>query len=218
MLITHCNLVFPQAGWTFTATTDPVLMNILGGGHGCALDKLHFWSSISGEATLSATLTGSGSATIRFSQCWDSYNSVVGVYLDGAQIARTVSDPNIRGPSPEVVLTFSYTDGQVLAIKDIGGSGTNAVAQVCLYFLDQSNGMGMSMGKSMGKSDGMAIGSQARSGASTVETTSSTSSTPVAVAAVAIVGVMVVTVVVRRRSAGTTDTEDEEVEVVEVEV
>jgi hypothetical protein len=123
-------LVFPQAGWLLTGISG---INIFRNGqNNCDPNKLHFFAGLAAQANVSARLSGAGCATIRFSNCWNTPSSFVGVWLDGTRIAQTV---NTRSPSPEVVFTFSYTDGQVLAIKD---EGANAVAEVySLYFLDQ---------------------------------------------------------------------------------
>jgi hypothetical protein len=121
-------LVFPQAGWVFSGVTQ---VNPLGGNAGgdCLTNAIHFFGLLNSVATLSVPLSGAGCATITFSNCWNGANSFVGVYLDGVQIALTDSNP---APSVEIEFTFTYTDGQVLAIKD---EGANAVAQVSsLYF------------------------------------------------------------------------------------
>ena len=100
-------------GWNFDFTAANATDN--NAGNQCALHKKWFGYSGGDEVgTLSATMKGSGEATIDFGNCWNA--GVVNLYLDDTKLATASVGQK------SIVFKFSYTHGSVLKLKDEEGN------------------------------------------------------------------------------------------------
>ena len=100
-------------GWNFDFTDDSATHT--GVGSECVSHKIWYgWSGGNAVGTFSATLEGSGEATIDFGNCWSA--GVVNLYLDDTKLATASVGQKSMG------FIFSFTPGSVLKIKDEGGN------------------------------------------------------------------------------------------------
>merc|ERR1719197_1534976 len=76
------------------------------------------WNIQNNVGTLSATLSGQGTATLRFGNCWNA--GTVKAYLNDALI-------DSASPNSQKTVQFSFTDGSSLKLKDENG---NSVIQL----------------------------------------------------------------------------------------
>ena len=88
------------------------------------------WNSGSSVGSLSAQLTGSGSAYLGYGNCWNS--GVVKVYLNGKEIDS--APPN----TPKKFVAFYFKDGAKLEIKD---EGRNSVVHINYLLILKCKGM-----------------------------------------------------------------------------
>jgi len=93
----------------------------------CAPNWLWFgWSSSTSVGTLSATLLGTGTATINFGNCWN--QGIVRFYKNDQKLA---SAPVGR---KSVTFQFDYTNGDVIKLKDEGANSVislNSLSFAC---------------------------------------------------------------------------------------
>jgi len=75
------------------------------------------WKSGDAAGKMSTTLIAKGKGELNFGNCWSS--GVVEVYLDGSKIASA-------GPGESEVISFNYTDGSKLEIREVN----NAIIQI----------------------------------------------------------------------------------------
>jgi len=96
----------------------------------CLSDSFHGWSGGNHVGTASRIMSGQGTATLTFGNCWNA--GVTNVYLDGENIATAP----IRTNSESV--TFHYTDGQRLEVKDESGNAVVSLTgmKVCSGQMD----------------------------------------------------------------------------------
>ena len=108
-------------GWEVTTVGG---IDNLGGQYACQSDMFHAYSNGNDVGTASVVLSGSGTATLIYGNCWNA--GVTNVYLNGVQLGSAAPETNSQE------LNFDFVNGDLLEVKDEEGNAVMSIASLTI--------------------------------------------------------------------------------------